>query len=222
MLNARTRRQFMGDVGTGVLIAALGPSLFKELGLAGAAEVGASAPESLSFGSLERLVALLQETPIAKLNALLVEQIRGGTDLKTLTAAAALANARTFGGEDYIGFHTMMALGPAYLMSQQLPSALAPLPVMKVLYRNTNRIQEHGGRPSEVLHPVTPGDLSQASLTGEAIRDAVRAKDVAKAEQILAGIVKHGGAEEAFNAVLTAVEDHTEVHRVVLPYRAWD
>jgi hypothetical protein len=69
----------------------------------------------------------LQETPIAKLNAVLVEQIRGGTDLKTLTAAAALANARTFGGEDYVGFHTMMALGPAYLMSQQLPDALAPL-----------------------------------------------------------------------------------------------
>src|SRR5438046_242268 len=153
MLTARTRRQFLSDVGTGVLIAALGPSLMSDLGLASAAELGAQgagAADSLSFGPLERLVTLLQETPIDKLNALLVEQIHGGTDLKTLTAAAALANARTFGGEDYIGFHTMMALGPAYLMSQQLPETLAPLPVMKVLYRNTNRIQEHGGRASEV------------------------------------------------------------------------
>ena len=27
--------------------------------------------------------------------------------------------------------------------------------------------------------------------------------------------------DEAFNSLLVAVEDHTEVHRVVLPYRAW-
>src|SRR4051812_9301630 len=208
MLNARTRRQFMGDVGTGVLIAALGPSLFKELGLAGAAEVGASAPESLSFGSLERLVALLQETPIAKLNTLLVEKIRGGTDLKTLTAAAALANARTFGGEDYVGFHTMMALGPAYGMSRLLPDALAPLPVMKVLYRNTNRIGECGGRSKEVLHPVAAPEGTAKNFTGEALREAVRNKDMNKAEAIFAGIAQRG-ADEAFNALLTEVQDNT-------------
>ncbi len=28
--------------------------------------------------------------------------------------------------------------------------------------------------------------------------------------------------DEAFNSLLVAVEDHTEVHRVVLPYRAWE
>ena len=33
-------------------------------------------------------------------------------------AAAALANARAFGGEDYVGFHTMMALSPSYAMSK--------------------------------------------------------------------------------------------------------
>src|SRR5213082_3520619 len=54
-------------------------------------------------------------------------------------AVAALANARTFGGEDYVGFHTMMALAPAVHMSAELPEALRPLPVLKVLYRNTNR-----------------------------------------------------------------------------------
>ncbi len=48
--------------------------------------------------------------------------------------AAALANARSFGGEDYIGFHTLMALKPAYGMAQQLPKATswngrrAPMP----------------------------------------------------------------------------------------------
>src|SRR5438445_75480 len=83
-------------------------------------------------------------------------------------AWGARANARTFGGEDYIWFHTMMALGPAYLMSRELPEVLAPLPVMKVLYRNTNRIAEHGGRASEVLHPVS-AESSEQSLSGEAL-----------------------------------------------------
>ena len=220
MPSDRTRRAFLSDVGKGMVIATVGSALAADMDLARAADTGA-ADAPLSFGQLDGLVASLQETPINKLNALLVDKIRGGTDLKTLTAAAALANARTFGGEDYVGFHTVMALGPAYRMSRELPDNLAPLPVMKVLYRNTNRIQEHGGRPSEVLHAVTPGDLPKESITADALHEAVRAKDVAKAERIFAGIAQQG-ADEAFNAVLATVEDHTEVHRVVLPYRAWD
>ena len=31
-----------------------------------------------------------------------------------------------------------------------------------------------------------------------------------------------GSPDEAFNSLLVAVEDNTEVHRVVLPYRAWE
>lgn len=222
----RTRRAFLSDVGKGMLVATVGPSLAADLGLAGlaAAEVGDGAGgDALSFGPLERLVCLLQETPAAKLNALLVGQIRGGTDLKTLTAAAALANARTFGGEDYVGFHTLMALGPAYRMSGELPADLAPLPVMKVLYRNTTRIQERGGRKAEVLHPVEAGGDAPpaAPADGEALRAAVRARDVGRAEQLFAAVAARGPGD-AFNAVLTAVQDNTEVHRVVLPYRAWD
>jgi hypothetical protein len=220
---AFSRRAFLGDVGKGMLVATVGPALAVDLGLAAAAEArGEGGKETIDFGSLEKLVEQLQETPIARLNALLVEKLKSGTDLKTLTSAAALANARTFGGEDYVGFHTMMALPPAYQMSRELPDNLAPLPVMKVLYRNTNRIQEKGGRKSEVLHPVAPPDgesLNYAS--GEALRTAVRSREMDKAEQVFAGLAGRG-ADEAFNALLYAVHDHTEVHRVVLPYRAWE
>jgi len=78
--------------------------------------------------------------------------------LRRLTAAAALANARTFGGEDYIGFHTMMALAPALHMAQELPAALQPLPVFKVLYRIPTAIQERGRRKEEVLHAIQTWD----------------------------------------------------------------
>ena len=214
-----TRRGFLSDLGKGMLIATIGPALASDMGVAHADDKPGE--EALSFGPLEELVCLLQETPTAKLNALLVDKIRGGTGLKKLTAAAALANARTFGGEDYVGFHTMMALGPAYRMSCDLPEALAPLPVMKVLYRNTNRIHEHGGRKSEVLHPISNPPTSPPALTGESLRAAVRSKDLKQAEAIFAGIAQRG-ADDAFNALLMEVHDHTEVHRVVLPYRAWD
>lgn len=217
-----SRRGFLSDVGKGMLIATIGPALAGDLGLASAASAAQDAAgDAISFGGLEPLVCQLQETPITRLNALLVEKIRAGIDLKTLTAAAALANARTFGGEDYVGFHTMMALGPAYGMSQLLSSELAPLPVMKVLYRNTNRMQECGGRSNEVLHPVAPPGGDASGFTGEALRAAVRAKDLKKAEAIFAGLAQRG-ADEAFNALLMEVQDNTEVHRVVLPYRAWD
>ena len=55
-----------------------------------------------------------------------------------------------------LGFHTLMALAPAYHMARELPNDRQALPVLKVLYRNTNRIGEVGGRAHEVLHRVEP------------------------------------------------------------------
>ncbi|MDB5299192.1 MAG: hypothetical protein JWO87_855 [Phycisphaerales bacterium] len=222
MTNGCTRRQFLGDVGKGVLVASVGAGLAADLGLASAAG-GAEVPEALNFGDLEPLVCLMQETPVNRLLPVLVEKLKGGTDLRRLLSAAALANARTFGGEDYVGFHTMMALAPAYHMSAELPEAQRPLPVFKVLYRNTNRIQEHGGRKDEVLHPVdpTPPATPGASAGGEALRQAVRHQDVQQAERLFAATARKS-ADDAFNELLFAVQDTPEVHRVVLPYRAWD
>jgi hypothetical protein len=191
------------------------------MGLTSALADDDRSPERLAFGGLEPLVGLMQETPIRNLVPVLVEKLRGGTELKELVAAAALANARTFGGEDYIGFHTLMALAPAYHMARELPADRRALPVLKVLYRNTNRIQEHGGRASEVLHTVKPGVLSAGQDSGEALRDAVRRKDMDEAERTFAAIAAVS-PDEAFNSLLVAVEDNTEVHRVVLPYRAWE
>ncbi|HXP61574.1 MAG TPA: hypothetical protein VN829_13840 [Dongiaceae bacterium] len=215
----RTRREFLTEVGRGMLVATVGYGVANELGMASgqAAEI----PDALSFGPLEPLVCLMQETPVNRLVPALVEHLRQGTDLRQLTAAAAFANARTFGGEDYVGFHTMMALAPALHMAQELPTELQPLPVLKVLYRNTNRIQERGGRKEEVLHLVAPAASPPATLSGERLREAVRRQDVNGAEQTLAGLAQRS-AEEALNDLLFAVQDDTEVHRVVLPYRAWD
>jgi hypothetical protein len=179
-------------------------------------------PSALSFGALEPLVCLMQETPVDKLLPALLGQLKSGTSLKTLVAAAALANARSFGGEDYIGFHTMMALSPAFRMSGELSGDAQALPVFKVLYRNTARIQAFGGRPREVLRPVKPSELVCGTRKpGEVLRDVVRQKNTAGAEGIFAEIAK-GSAKDAFNALLYEVQDNAEIHRTALPYRAWD
>ncbi len=202
-----------------MLVATVGYEVASGLGLSSA--LAGEVPETLSFGALEPLVTLMQETPVIRLLPLLVAQLRSGTDLKRLTAAAALANARTFGGEDYVGFHTMMALAPALHLAQELPAGSQPLPVFKVLYRNTNRMQEHGGRKGEVLHPAQPATLGKISPGGAQLREAVRSKDVNVAESTFARLAQ-ASPEEALNDLLWAVQDQTEVHRVVLPYRAWD
>jgi hypothetical protein len=212
MKNMRTRREFFAEVGRGMLVATVGAELAFDLGLSRAA-AAEGAERALTFGPLEPLVVLMQETPPARLLPLLAEKIQAGVSLRDLTAAAALANARTFGGEDYVGFHTMMALAPALHMSGELSGPQAALPIFKVLYRNTNRIQERGGRAGEVLHPVSaaPGNL----------REAVHAGDAARAEQALAARTATS-PEDALNELLAAVQDCGEVHRVVMPYRAWD
>ncbi len=213
----RSRREFLGDVGRGMLIASLGTSLTHELGITTA--WAGDAPETLTFGALEPLVALMQDTPADKLMPLLVEKLAAGTDLRTLVAAGALANARAFGGEDYIGFHTSMALVPAYHMALELPKERQALPVLKVLYRNTARIQATGGRSKEVLHAIHPEAAPQA-VNGEQLRDAIRKADVAEAERIFAAMA-NASVEQTFDQLQPTVHDDLNVHRVVMAWRAY-
>jgi len=214
-----TRREFLAEVGRGMVVATVGYEIARDLSLAPA--FAADVPEALEFGSLEPLVSFMQETPVNKLVPALAAKLNSGEDLRRLVTAGALANARTFGGEDYVGFHTMMALAPALHMAQEMPEPMKPLPVFKVLYRNTNRIQEKGVRKEEVLHRVTPGSSGDKQSGADLLRDAVHRKDVNEAERIFAA-TSQLSPEEALNQLLHTVEENTEVHRVVLPYRAWD
>lgn len=217
-MNQPTRRQFFKQVGAGVLAAGLGSGLARELGLT---PVFAQEPARLTFGALEPLVSLMQETPIAKLQPMLVNKVKDGqASPKDLIAASALANARTFGGEDYIGFHSMFAMAPAYKISQELPTERQLLPILKAVYRNSNRIQEFGGGKKEVLKPLAPAPLPEGKNAGEAMRDAIRNKDLAAAEATLVGLCKSSHVE-GYNRLQTALHDGTEVHRVNMVYRAW-
>ena len=114
----------------------------------------------------------------------------------------------------------MMALAPGLHMARELPAEQQALPVLKVLYRNTNRIQESGGREHEVLHPVTAAIRPEGAAAGEWLREAVRSKDAARAEAAFAAVAAN--PEDALDALLYEVQDETEVHRIALPYRAWD
>ncbi len=204
----------------GTLLATLGPAMAVDFGLVSPCFAsGMVDPRPLSFGDLEPLVCLLQETEITKFQELIVRRIQEQLPLKKLIAAAAFANARTFGGEDYIGFHTFMALSPAYRMSEMMPAGQEALPVLKVLYRNSNRIQEFGGRTSEMLHEVP--STQAISPDASELQNAIRARDLGQAEMIFA---RFGSSDSriALEALLPCVQDNPEVHRTVLPYRAWE
>jgi hypothetical protein len=214
----KNRRTFLADVGRGMLAGSLGTALATDLGIS---PVQADQEKQrLTFGNLEPLVSMMQETSLDKLQKTVVEKIRTGTDLKSLIAAGTLANARSFGGHDYIGFHTFMALAPALDMSQRLPNELKALPVLKVLYRNTERIHAFGGSAKDSLLPiVSKGHIERAD--GPSLREATRAGDQDKAEQILAAMSNQPRGE-MFNHVQYAVQDSTNVHRVVLAWLAVD
>lgn len=219
-----SRRSFLSNVSTGTLVATLGTAVASDLGLMPSA-FARDLETPLDFGDLEPLVRLLQETPLNKLQAEIVSRHRKGESSKRFIAAAALANARTFGGEDYIGFHTFMALAPAFKMSTLLSGPESTLPILKVLYRNTNRIHEFGGRSSEVLGFLAHGtDTPHNAADGTAeiaLHEAVKNRKTAEAEKLLASMMDHDKTR-GLEALLPLVLDNPEVHRVVLPYRAWD
>ena len=74
-----SRRDFLADVGRGMIAAGLGSGLAFELGLCPA--LAGDEPKALSFGDLEPLVALLQETPKDRLLPVVIEKLKNGTDL---------------------------------------------------------------------------------------------------------------------------------------------
>ena len=214
-----SRRGFMVDVGRGMLVAGLGASVAGDLGFSTA--YAAEGKESVHLGEYEPLVRLLQSTPAEKLQELLVGKLnRGEADLKTLISAGALANAETFGGQDYVGFHTAMAMLPALEMARMLPSERQPLPVLKVLYRNTQQCQQHGGASKKTLMEIHAAEHAADGDIGIHIRDAARQADMEKSEKLFATL---GDATplEAFNALQPAVQDDINVHRFVFAHRTY-
>ncbi|QDU20936.1 hypothetical protein [Urbifossiella limnaea] len=211
-----SRRDALSDIGRGMFVATLGTGVAGDLGLGTA--WADDEPARLTFGDLDPLVNFIHETPADRILPAAVEKLRTGTDLRRLVAAAALANARAFGGEDYVGFHTMMALTPAFHMAAEESDAKKrPLPVLKVLYRNAARLGEVGGPRAEVLRPVTPG----GEASGERLRELGRQKDMAGAERAFAAVAA-GPVPDAVDGLMMLVDDGTEVHRTVIVSRAID
>jgi hypothetical protein len=217
-MGPNNRREFLADVGRGMLVAGLGAATAADLELAPA--FAGDDPDRVTFGTLEPLVDLMQDTPPDRLLPEVVKRLHDGTELRTVVAAAALANARAFGGRHYEGFHTFMALAPAFHMSKGMSEAHRPLPVLKVLYRNATHIQATGGRRHEALRPVKPVPVPDGRVPGEVLRDATRRKDLAAAEGTFAAIAG-GQPAGAFDQLQYVVHDDLNVHRVVLAWRAW-
>jgi hypothetical protein len=211
------RREFLANVGNGMLIASVGSGLAATLGLAPTC-LAADGPERLLFGDREPLVGLMQDTPANKLLPILLEKLKDGARLEDLVAAGALANARQ--GISYEGHHCFNALVPSLQMSRELPAARRVLPVLKVLHRNTTDIQEQGGSKKEVLHPVAPTALPKDRPGNEVLREIFRKRDLRAAERTMAALTQVS-LDEAYNDLQYCVHDEIDVHRVVLSWRVW-
>jgi hypothetical protein len=214
-----SRRRFMQNVGSGMLIAGLGSNLAIELGAA--SENSLRPPSAVNdYGSLGRWITLMQELQPDQLQVKMVEELgNGGVTLKDLVAAAALANAETFGGQDYVGYHAEMALLPALQMSAELSGPSKPLPVLKVLYRNSSRIQQYGPK-KKTLKPIEGQEAQTVTVDrfGPELRQLVRQADMDKAEQLFATLHQNDSSL-AFDTLLYTIADEVDVHRFVLAYR---
>src|SRR5262249_46349433 len=135
-----------------------------------------------------RLSQIIQQTTTKDLLPALHAELQNGVSLKELIAAGALANARAFGGQDYNGYHSFMALCPSYAMAMALPEKERPLPILKVLYRTSTHI--HGARCAheDRLATVEPVKLDAKASPAEQLREATRARNLAQAEQIFASL----------------------------------
>jgi hypothetical protein len=202
-----------------MLVAGLGSTLSADLGFSTA--FAAEGGDDLSFGEYDALVDLLQNTPAEKLQQVLVGKLKNGeTDLRKLIAAGALANAETFGGQDYVGFHTAMAMLPALHMTDLLPTERRALPVLKVLYRNTQQCQQHGGASVKTLMAIHAAEHAAEGDLGIQIRDAARRGDMEGGEKLFS-TVADAPMEEMFNILQPVMQDDINVHRFVFAHRTY-
>ena len=216
-MKATSRRNFLESVGGGMLVVGLGTALSTELGLRSV--LADETPRELSFGLYDALVDLMQNNSPEALQPILIEKLaRGETNVKDLIAAGALANAETFGGEDYVGFHTAMAMLPALQMTEMLPSDRRPLPILKVLFRNTQQIQQYGGASKKTLRQMVAAEEATVENRAVAIRDACRVGDVDRAEKLFAPLA-NAPLDEAFNTLQPVMQDEVNVHRYVFAHR---
>jgi hypothetical protein len=211
------RREFLQEVGGGMLAVLVGPGLAAELGLAAEdnKDDRAKTPNGLA-----RLSQIIQQTPTKDLLPALHQQLKNGASLKELIAAGALANARAFGGQDYNGYHSFMALCPSYAMAMALPEKERPLPILKVLYRTSTHIHGAHCAKEDRLATVEPAKLDDKAPAAVQMRDAARARKLAQAEQIFVSL--KGTPEETYDDVQLLIQDDLNVHRVVLAWRAWE
>ncbi len=210
------RREFLRDVGQGMFVASLGVGLSSRLGLARSEAWSFDEDDRLRFGELDPLVDFIAGTPLDRLQPEIIQRLKSGTSLDHLIGAAALANARAFGGFDYNGYHAFMAMLPSLHMAKLLPPPSQPLPVLKVLYRNSTFLAERSG--PDALGKVTPAGTS---CDGKQLREQVRSCNTEVAEQGFQAIAARSDSE-SFEAVQELVRDGLDVHRVVLSWRAWD
>jgi hypothetical protein len=213
MLN---RREFAKSLGIGFLAVGLGGVSHRPtLAWPGMSRIG----EPLDFGPLESLAVLMQETEASKLLPLVVQKLKSGTALTDIAAAASLANARTFGGEDYVGYHCAMSVVPALEMAAWMPEGGAALPTLKLLVRNTTRMRECGGREKEKMKKIAAAE--RAADAGSALLAAERALEAEKAMSILSAEALADPAR-AMEILQPIVRENIDVHQVVLAWRSWD
>jgi len=170
---------------------------------------------------LERLVALLQETPVPNLVPTLVGQLSKGVTLHELVAAGAVCNARAFGGHDYDGYHTFMAMAPAFNMAKELPEKERALPIIKVLHRNSRTMRSGPGKHPNRLEHVEPAEVKGDQPIGKLMLEATRAKRIPEADRLFMAASKTS-LQDGYNELQTLVHDDVNVHRVVLAWRSWE
>jgi len=206
-----TRRDFLAAFSRGAVCASLAPTLLLRPWY--------RSDTALQFGALEPLATWMHELDADAMQARAIEALRRGTSLETLVAAGALANAREFGGDDYEGFHCLMALIPALQMRERLPSPLAALGVLKVLHRNTRRFRARAALHPPVLTALEPSKPRSPAAERERFLAAYRAGDVEGAEQAFVNMGARAPLE-LLGEVTAILFETLDVHRIVLAWRA--
>lgn len=174
---------------------------------------------------VEPLVRLIENSPREKLFERVASKIRSGSSYQQVLAALMLAGIRNVQPRPSVGFkfHCVLVVNSCHLASLAGPDEDRWLPIFWGLDYFKSSQADESRRSGWKMQSVNETLIPNSQQSHKMFVEAMDAWDAEKADAATAGLIRHMGATDVFNAIVRyAARDYRSIgHKAIYLANAW-